>query len=162
MINLARQSGATRLLPAAFYDLSRQPPSQSAAGFHSDCLAHNDLVSLFSGRELASRFLSTFVVQVLEGRSPAPGCPTMRRCSNVFERIAQEIVRSFSNTADPLAIMASVLTLQLPEEDVGPALLLLCVPCAEALEEEVQNARDMAWESLPAWFGVEGLEDWGI
>ncbi|KZV70668.1 hypothetical protein PENSPDRAFT_578968 [Peniophora sp. CONT] len=161
MINLARQAGANRLLPAAFYDLSRQPPSLSAAGFHSDRLAQPDLVSLFTGRELASRFLSTFIVQVLEGRTPAPGCPTMRRCTTVFERMGQEVVRSLSSSADSLAIMGSVLTLPLPEEDVGPALVMLCVPCAEALEEEVHNAREMCWESLPAWFSVEELEDWG-
>ncbi|VDB95179.1 unnamed protein product [Peniophora sp. CBMAI 1063] len=161
VINLARQAGATRLLPAAFYDLSRQPPSLSAAGYHSDRLAQSDLVSLFTGRELASRFLSTFVVQVLEGRLAAHNCPSMRRCTAVFERMAQEVVRFFSGPADPLTIMGSVLTLQLPEEDVGPALVMLCVPCAEALEEEVHNAREMAWESLPTWFGVEGLEDWG-
>jgi hypothetical protein len=167
VINLARQADLTRLLPAAFYDLSRQKPSACAAGFPDPDagtphrLSGADLVALFQGRESASRFLSTFIVQALEARGPAPACAAPRACQAIFERVAQEAVGDVGGAAaDPLRAMERVLAVHFADAD-APALVLLCAHCAEALEEDVQGAREMLWDNLPGWFGVEGIQDWG-
>ncbi|KAI0030768.1 hypothetical protein K488DRAFT_53477 [Vararia minispora EC-137] len=167
IINLARLASAPTLLPAAFYDLSRQPPSVSAAGF-SDIeagafhrLSPADLVSLFQGRESASRFLSTFIVQVLEVRVPGSTCAAPQSCAQVFEHMAQEVVCDVGGVmCDPLRVMARILALPASDGE-GPAMLMLCASCAEGLEEDVQGGREMLWDSLPSWFGVEDIMSWG-
>lgn len=175
IINLARRADVPELLPAAFYDLSRQPPSVCAVGFSdvNDCthyrLSPSDLVLLFQGREAASRFLSTFIVQALEARGPSPHClnahpgagaSRVQRCVQAFQRIAQEIVNATicGYAADPLFILKEVL-----QTRAGPGELRFrpCVSCAAELERVVEGARQILWDRLPMWFGVEGLVGWG-
>ncbi|KAI0315221.1 hypothetical protein OF83DRAFT_1062495 [Amylostereum chailletii] len=175
IINLARRGDIPELLPAAFYDLSRQPPSVCAMGFSdvNDCTHHrlssSDLVLLFQGREAASRFLSTFIVQAIEARVPSPNClnahvdasaSRVHRCQKAFQRRAHDIVNDATcgHAADPLSMLKEVVRTR---AEPGELRFRLCVICATELERVVEGARQILWDRLPVWFGVQGLVDWG-
>ena len=61
------------LLPSLFYDLSRLPPS-IITSLPQTLISDADVLWILKGREHASRFLSTFIVNELEGREPSAGC----------------------------------------------------------------------------------------
>ncbi|KAJ7594567.1 hypothetical protein C8J56DRAFT_821382 [Mycena floridula] len=172
IINLARDIGATELLPSAFYDLSRYPPSQIISGCsNEDSTIHRlspaDLMDALKGREHASRFLSTFIVNEMEGRAPATACvyqkhsdmSRRRTCQATFEAITFEILRDNNEnvchrSSDPLfAIMDAVLlqsrTSQLHSD------LLPCEPCQLEFRSVVEFNRETFWRKLPEWFGVD-------
>lgn len=180
IVNLAREVEAPELLPAAFYDLCRLHPSVVATGyndpFDQKChrLAADDLVLLLQGREAASRFFSTFIVQVLENRRASDMCfnrrqpdPAMRRlCTWAFELIMFELLQDVNGvitgcTADPLFAMQEVLNWQAdpgtPEER---NMFRACDACREELVRSVHSERKKFWDCLPGWFGVE-VASWG-
>ncbi|PPQ97789.1 hypothetical protein CVT26_012836 [Gymnopilus dilepis] len=141
VINLAKETSSPYLLPSAFYDLSRCAASEIATGYlppgSTDrsalvTLSDEDLMNVLRGREHASRFLSTFVVNELEGREPSVNClhrnsgagahgdggaggelDTVRKriCQATFEATTFEILRDVNGvvlhrSSDPLfAIM---------------------------------------------------------
>ncbi|KAI0066237.1 hypothetical protein BV25DRAFT_1905815 [Artomyces pyxidatus] len=174
VINLARQVGATELLPAAFYDLSRHLPSSATAGFvdphdsfhHS--LPQDDLVRLLRGREASSRFFSTFIVNELEGRKPSELClnrahedPDRRLdCQGAFEYVTFELLRDVNGvvigrTSDPLFAMLYAYDMQGKLADART-----CDICRGEFGTVVTFARDRFWRQLPDWFGVD-LSVWG-
>ncbi|KAG6902100.1 hypothetical protein C0995_004280 [Termitomyces sp. Mi166 len=157
IINLARAVNALELLPAAFYDLSRSPPSASAAGhtcpltLTTHQLSDLDLLNLLRGKEHSSRFLSTFIVKELEGREPSMSCihrmevdaARRRICQAAFEAITFEILRDINGTTreDPLGRLSSVLR--------------ACEYCRSEFGAAVDAAREDFWQRLPTWFGID-------
>ncbi|KAF5386231.1 hypothetical protein D9615_002672 [Tricholomella constricta] len=178
VINLARAAGAPELLPAAFYDLSRSSPSDCAAGYactltsRTHHLSDDDLLNLLRGKEHGSRFLSTFIVNELEGREPSSPCvyrmeldgARRRICQSAFEAITFEILRDINGTvcqrsSDPLfAIMDSEL-MQTREDPLGRlnSTLRACEFCRSEFGAAVDSAREEFWQRLPVWFGVDPL-----
>lgn len=175
IVNLAREVDALELIPAAFYDLCRLLPSLVATGYTdpSDMTFHrltsSDLVLLLEGREAASRFFSTFVVDELENRSASETCfnrrqqdPAQRRlCTGAFQLITFELLQDLNGlvtgrTADPLFAMQEVLNLQ---ADSGTPestnMFRACDSCRQELVVSVHAARNKFWDSLPGWFGIE-------
>ncbi|KAA1472813.1 hypothetical protein DENSPDRAFT_778978 [Dentipellis sp. KUC8613] len=177
IINLARQINAPELLPSAFYDLSRHLPSVVVCGFTDAStasrisLAPDDLVRFLRGREAASRFFSTFIVNALEGRKASQWCtaPT-RHCQGAFEIATYELLRDVNGvvcgrTLDPLFAMVDALKM-LMKDGPGPAEAQdesavghACDMCRIELAGEVDAAREQLWGKLPEWFGVE-IPDW--
>lgn len=180
VINLAHAIQAFELLPSAFYDLSRSSPSHAAAGYQSpdgpetQLLPHHDLLSLLKGREHASRFLSTFIVNHMEGRAPATTCAYQkqedssrrRTCQAAFEAITFEILSDANGvvchrSSDPLfAIMDAELMqsrngLPGPQSPVSPP----CGHCRSEFGVVVDAAREEFWSMLPVWFGIS-LPTW--
>ena len=177
---MAREVDALELIPAAFYDLCRLLPSVVATG-HTDPfdstshrLTSSDLVFLLQGREAASRFFSTFVVNELENRRASETCsnrrqqdPALRRlCTGAFQLITFELLQDANGlvtgrTADPLFAMQEVLNLQ---ADSGTPesrnMFRACDSCRQELVVSVHAARNKFWDSLPEWFGVE-VTHWG-
>ncbi|KAG6918054.1 hypothetical protein DXG01_016710 [Tephrocybe rancida] len=178
VINLARAANAAELLPAAFYDLSRSSPSTCAAGYtcplttKTHQLSDTDLLNLLRGKEHSSRFLSTFIVNELEGREPSMSCvhrmeldvARRRVCQSAFEAITFEILRDINGTicqrsSDPLfAIMAAEL-MQTREDPLGRpnSVLRACEFCRSEFGAAVDAAREDLWQRLPAWFGMDPL-----
>ncbi|KAF9268647.1 hypothetical protein L218DRAFT_522097 [Marasmius fiardii PR-910] len=173
VINLARDVNALELLPSAFYDLSRSSPAGAAQGHmcsktqrhHS--LSDGDLLALLKGREHASRFLSTFLVNYVEGRDPSPLCiyrrqqsdiSRRRACQAAFEGITFEILRDTNDalsqrSSDPLfALMDAALMLVRVEDG---RWLRPCEFCRSDFETVVDNARDDFWRLLPQWYGID-------
>lgn len=98
IINYARESGLSDLLPCAFYDLCRYGPSKIVAGVvksytdedtplkttssvaspkatnMSTHLSPADLKIALIGRERAQRVVATFIEEELTNREPAPDC----------------------------------------------------------------------------------------
>jgi hypothetical protein len=179
-VNLAREVDAAELIPAAFYDLCRLLPSVVATGytdpFDSTChrLTSRDLVLFLRGREAASRFFSTFVVDELENRRASNSCfnrrqqdPAQRRlCMGAFQLITFELLQDVNGLitgriADPLFAMQEVLNLQAdPGTPEARNLFRACDSCREELVVSVHAARKQFWDSLPEWFGIE-VTNWG-
>jgi hypothetical protein len=181
-VNLAREVDTPELIPAAFYELCRLLPSVVATGitdpFDSDPKCHrltaSDLVLLLQGREAASRFFSTFIVNELENRRASEICfnrrqqdPAQRRlCTGAFQLITFELLQDVNGlitglTADPLFAMQEVLNLQAdPGTPDTRNIFRACDACRQELVESVHSARNKFWDSLPEWFGVE-VASWG-
>ena len=180
VINLAREINAPELLPSAFYDLSRSQPSDAAAGYLLDSNVHRlndrDLYNLFRGRESVSRFLSTFIVNELEGREPSPHCryleqaayPPRTMCQVAFETITFELLRDVNGivcnrNSDPLYAIQDAELMQTrgdrPGED-NKAPCRACEACRLDFGAVVDAARVEFWGLLPFWYGVE-VENWG-
>ncbi|KAG6865204.1 hypothetical protein C0991_004513 [Blastosporella zonata] len=154
IINLARAANALELLPAAFYDLSR----------------NSDLLNLLRGKEHSSRFLSTFIVNELEGREPSMPCvhrmeldaARRRVCQSAFEAITFEILRDINGTvcqrsSDPLFAIMDAELMQTREDPLGRpnSVLRACEFCRSEFGVAVDAARENFWQRLPIWFGVD-------
>ena len=128
------------------------------------------------GREHASRFLSTFVVNELEGREVCAGCvhrnetdPFRKRiCQATFEATTFEILRDvngvvFHRSSDPLFAIMDADLMQTRNESASGRLNLLhraCEPCRVDFTASVDAARDEMWRKLPIWFGISNLPSW--
>ena len=137
-------------------------------------LASSDLILLFQGREAASRFFSTFIVNELEGRSASETCFNRRQqdpaqrslCTGAFQSITFELLQDVNGlvtgrTADPLFAMQEVLNLQAdPGTPESRNMFRACDSCRLELVVSVHAARNKFWDSLPGWFGVKAMH-WG-
>lgn len=176
VINLAQAVSAPELLPAAFYDLSRCSPSDCASGyacpltFKTHHLSDDDLLNLLRGKEHGSRFLSTFIVNELEGRESSPACiyrleldgGRRRACQAAFEAITFEILRDINGTicyrsSDPLFAIMDAELMQTRDDPLGRPnpMLRACEFCRSEFGAVVDAAREEFWQSLPQWFGVD-------
>ncbi|KAF5348722.1 hypothetical protein D9758_006790 [Tetrapyrgos nigripes] len=179
MINLARSINAPELLPSAFYDLSRNSPSQTMAGYfcpeteHVHQLSQDDLFNLLKGREHASRFLSTFLVNFLEGRLPCQDCvfkhqkdaSLRRRCLAAFEAITFEILRDVNGvvcqrSSDPLFAIMDTELMQAKADSRQIINMRPCDFCRADYGPVVDAAREEFWNMLPEWFGIV-VSNWG-
>ncbi|KAF7976079.1 hypothetical protein HWV62_7640 [Athelia sp. TMB] len=179
VINLAREINAPELLPSAFYDLSRSQPSEAAAGYLLDSNVHRlndrDLYNLFRGRESVSRFLSTFIVNELEGREPSQHCryldqvaPPRNVCQIAFETITFELLRDVNGVvcnrnSDPLYAIQDAELMQTRGDRPGEenrAPCRACEACRLDFGAVMDAARVEFWGLLPHWYGVE-VENWG-
>ncbi|KAH7888792.1 hypothetical protein F5I97DRAFT_1855572 [Phlebopus sp. FC_14] len=181
VVKLARDIDAPSLLPSAMYDLSRCTPSEAALGlFKTDRgeyirLDKVDLLGVLRGREHASRYFSTFIVNALEGRAPSNSC--LRRndtnpiaklaCQIAFEAITFELLRDVNGivnnrTSDPLYAMAYAELIQTREDASEDHLSTMrtCERCRTEFSSMVVVAKEDFWRKLPGWFGVE-VPDWG-
>ncbi|KAF7321264.1 hypothetical protein MKEN_00646200 [Mycena kentingensis (nom. inval.)] len=163
--------------------LSADRAPQTTYTFEISCIDHqgishqlspDDLMNLLKGREHASRFLSTFIVNELEGREPSGNClnmrledPAQRRaCQAAFESVTFEILRDVNGvterSSDPLFAMLDAELMQTRESQVSA--LRACEFCRLEFGAAVDQAREEFWLKMPAWFGVESeleLTGWG-
>ncbi|KAF8210194.1 hypothetical protein K438DRAFT_1929363 [Mycena galopus ATCC 62051] len=170
VINLARTIKAPELLPSVFYDLSRCVVSETIAGYTDSNgtvhqLSQEDLMNLLKGREHASRFLSTFIVNELEGRAPSVNCVhggdedqgQRRTCQAAFESITFEILRDVNGithrSSDPLFAIVDAELMQ--TRDDAHSVLRACEFCRLEFGVAVDQAREEFWTKLPSWFSVE-------
>ncbi|KAF9443833.1 hypothetical protein P691DRAFT_382286 [Macrolepiota fuliginosa MF-IS2] len=176
VINLARATDTPDLLPSAFYDLCRCAPSDIATGYTCPrtgvphLLSPTDLMNILKGKEHASRYLSTFVVNELEGRQPSHGCvyaeerdPIRKRtCQAAFEAITFEILRDVNGvvchrSSDPLFAIVDAELMQTREDTSGTTGISLraCENCRVEFAAIVDSAREEFWNKLPFWFGLD-------
>ncbi|RDB16819.1 hypothetical protein Hypma_002372 [Hypsizygus marmoreus] len=175
VINLAQAVSAPELLPAAFYDLSRSSPSDCAAGYtdaitsKTHHLSDTDLLNVLRGKEHGSRFLSTFIVNELEGRDASTNCihraeldGSRRICQAAFEAITFEILRDINGavvprSADPLFAIIDAELMQTREDPLGRPnpLLRACEFCRSEFGAAVDVAREEFWQRLPQFFGID-------
>ncbi|KIJ67683.1 hypothetical protein HYDPIDRAFT_173491 [Hydnomerulius pinastri MD-312] len=176
VIKLARDMNAPSLLPPAMYDLSRCTASEAAIGHFKTSvgdyvtLDESDLLCVLRGREHASRYFSTFIVNELEGRAPSTWClrrnePNLvakRACQIAFEAITFELLRDINGiisnrTSDPLYAMTDAELMQTREgtSDENPSPMRTCEICRTEFSSAVEAAKEDFWRKLPGWFGVE-------
>ncbi|KAJ7113297.1 hypothetical protein C8R43DRAFT_1091420 [Mycena crocata] len=195
VIDLALDLGLTSLLPAAMYDLARYGPSKIMAGTPAPPLSFSSsftlasaaaaaptpraptllspalLISTFSGREHAQRFLADFVIKELQGRTPAPDClyaedslERSRMCRESFYFIMLNVLRSVGGIAcgrdaDPLFTLVQAMDM-LSRTDFSDGHrqcgLKLCHACKVDFAGSATRAREQVWRLLPAWFGLDG------
>ncbi|TFK52098.1 hypothetical protein OE88DRAFT_1658894 [Heliocybe sulcata] len=170
VINLAREVNAPTLLPAAFYDLSRQPFSQIFS--HRTALSLPDLQNLALGKE-SSQHAVTSLIQSL-GTSPQPTSPpptynynSHRRKHSAGSRLcvsAAACRKDFSELvdlatqhylmdrergyADPLYVAEELGQLKSVEFSE-------CEACAKTLEMWAARERERIWHMIPLWFRLE-------
>lgn len=169
---LAQEADAPRLLLSALYDLSRNTPSQIASGRQSNLdpivnltLSQEDLFRTLRGREIASRFLSTFIVKELEGRRPSHACTRPQNCRMAFECVMFDLLRDVNGllcnrNSDVLFAIAECAGMLATEGTRMDGRFFVCRWCHAEFCDVVQRARAEVWASLPMWFNVE-VEDWG-
>lgn len=177
VINLAREINAPELLPSAFYDLSRRSPSQIAAGYTCQrtsvqhTLSPDDLMNILKGKQHASRFLSSFIVNTIEKRIPPPMCihaaeldPVRKRtCQTAFEAAIFEILKDVSGlishrSSDPWFAITDAEVMISREGITSPvtgAPAKVCQPCRVAFSVDAEVSREDLWNALPNWFGVD-------
>lgn len=180
VIALAREVNALELLPSALYDLSRSPSSQAVAGLPAAAETHQlsetDLLSVLRGREHASRFLSTFIVNELEGREPCEYCinrheeqiTRRRACQAAFEAVTFELLRDVNGivcnrNSDPLYAIQDSEIMQTRDDIPGTenkVAYRACETCRAEFGAVVDAARQEFWTRLPQWFCVE-VAHWG-
>ncbi|KAJ8457274.1 hypothetical protein ONZ45_g18377 [Pleurotus djamor] len=184
VINLARMAGAPELLPSAFYDLSRYSPSAAAAGYMCPTsrntqlalLSPEDLMRLLRGREHASRYLSTFVVNHLEGRPASQNCAysardsTQRSCQAAFEAITFELLLKINSAGDDIRLsdplymirdLEAMLNRNFVTGGEHPTIYRACENCRDDFRQLTDSIRANIWTSLPRWFGVDDeTSDW--
>ncbi|KIK90801.1 hypothetical protein PAXRUDRAFT_35179 [Paxillus rubicundulus Ve08.2h10] len=164
VIKLARDINTPFLLP---YDLLRCTPSDAATGIYKlkvgayIRLDECDLMYILRGREHASRYFSTFIVNELEGRIPSALCLRRnetsllekRACQMAFEAITFKLLRDVNGisnhrTSDPLYAITDaelVLTREgVSEENSSPFL----------------QQKKTFGGLLPGWFSVD-VPKWG-
>ncbi|KAF9650623.1 hypothetical protein BDM02DRAFT_3092823 [Thelephora ganbajun] len=169
---LAREVDVPRLLLSALYDLSRNTPSRIASGMQSNLdpsvhhtLSQEDLFRTLRGREIASRFLSTFIVKELEGRRPSHACTRPQNCRMAFECVMFDLLRDVNGllcnrNSDVLFAIAECAGMLATEGTRADGRFLVCCWCHAELCDVVQRARAEVWASLPTWFNVE-VDEWG-
>lgn len=163
------------------YDLTRSIPSEAAIGFVSPStgttirLEYDDLLAVLRGREQASRFFSTFIVNNLEGRQPSRGCHrrkdgnpiNKRTCQIAFEAITFELLRDINGiisnrTSDPLYAMAEAEQMQIRDDllngEASP--MKTCESCRGEFGAIVDTAKKDFWQKLPEWFDID-VSPWG-
>ena len=136
-------------------------------------LAHSDLVNLLKGKEQASRFFSTFIVNHLEGRLPAVACiyhrdgddSQRRRCHSVFEAITFELLCDSNGmvcqrSSDPLFAILEAGSMMGKDLRIIRQACLPCDACRLEFHAIVNEARETFWRLLPDWFGIN-LTTWG-
>ncbi|KAG0703237.1 hypothetical protein DFH29DRAFT_917797 [Suillus ampliporus] len=181
IITLAREINYPPLLPSAMYDLSRSTPSQAAIGIVSPLtgkhvrLEYADLLSVLKGREQASRFFSTFIVNHLEGRKPSLWClrrkddhPVDKKtCQIAFEAITFELLRDINGiisnrTSDPLYAMSEAEQMQIRDDPLGSDVspMRTCEQCRGEFAVDVDAAKEDFWKKLPKWFDID-VSPWG-
>lgn len=182
VIKLGRDIKAPEILPSAFYDLSRYPPSHAAIGYNDPEtselheLSSDDLLNLLRGREHASRFLSTFIVNELEARPPSEWCiyrneedfSRQRACRVAFEAITFELLSDVGGvfckrSSDPLYAIVDSELMQTRYDISGTGNkngFKACEACRTEFAAMVDAAREELWGKLPLWFGIE-VESWG-
>lgn len=182
IIDLAESVDASGLLPSAFYDLSRYLPSQIVADFIDTqtsavfTLSPSNLHKILRGKEHSARYLSTFLVNELEGRMPSKYCiyrndpqPSRKRCCQVaFETITLGILRDangivLNHNSDPLFAIADSLLMQTKGDNPGAenrAVYRACEACRSEYGAVVRTAREEFWRRIPEWFELT-VENWG-
>ncbi|OAX44146.1 hypothetical protein K503DRAFT_861722 [Rhizopogon vinicolor AM-OR11-026] len=174
IIRLAREIDYPPLLPSAMYDLSRITPRQVALGVESPItdrctgLTYTDLLTVLKGRERASRFLSTFILNELEGRQPSRSCLHRKdTCRIAFEAIMFELLRDIGGiisnlTSDPLYAMSEAEKMHICDDPLGSETPSMkpCEPCRREFAMTVDAARVQFWGKLPEWFDIE-VSTWG-
>lgn len=131
-------------------------------------------MSVLKGKEHASRYLSTFIVNELESRDASPACiyrdntnANLRRmCRSAFETITFEILRDvngvvFHRSPDPLFAIADADLMQTRDEPLGRLDMAFraCEPCRMEFTVAADAAREDLWLKVPLWFGVD-IDNW--
>ena len=169
---LAQEVHAPGLLLSALYDLSRNTPSRIASGMQSNhdpsvrhSLSQEDLFRALRGREIASRFLSTFIVKELEGRRPSHTCTRPQNCRMAFECVMFDLLRDVNGllcnrNSDVLFAIAECAGMLATEGTRTDGRFFVCRWCHAEFCDVVERARAEVWASLPTWFNVE-VDEWG-
>jgi hypothetical protein len=138
-------------------------------------LRPQDLVSALKGKESASRFLSSFIVNEMEGRDVSEFCAKKAEggsgrsgCRIAFESITFELLRDIHGTvcnrnSDPLFAISESLAMQLRCEASGTGNkdARNCEYCRLELAATVKAACEALWARLPVWFDVT-VANWSI
>lgn len=162
VLNLARETHVTILIPSALYFLSVYPlpdilrsdhpklqvehPSRPSSDLSPQDL--KDYTLMFQYRiDTALDFVRRVCGQQEQCKTceKAPGV-----CAKAFRRLAMNLSNSWQPKTGPLYLMVQA-TDQLDNESA------VCPPCRRAFWENVFEARRKAWQELP---GVIGLPRW--
>jgi hypothetical protein len=171
VLQLAKEIQSPELMIPAFYDLSRNIPSHVAEGVRSlgdnpavHKPSHEELFFILKGREHGCRFLSTFIVTELEGRTLHEECTQRRRCQMTFESVTFDLLRDIngmlcSRNSDVLFAISECFSMLVEEGRRGGDWPSVCALCLEDFKRSVDRARNEVWHALPEWFGVT-IDSW--
>lgn len=162
VLNLARETHVTVLIPSALYFLSLYPLPDILRGDHpklqvehpsrpSSELSPQDLKDYTLMFQHRIDTLFNFVRGVCGQQEQCKACEKERDvCAKAFRRLALDVSYAWRPRTGPLHFMVQTMD----QLDNGP---LVCTPCRRAFRENVFEARRKAWDELP---GVIGLSSW--
>lgn len=163
VLNLARETHVTILIPSALYFLSLYPLPDILRGDHPklqvehpsrpSCeLSPQDLKDYTLMFQHRIDTLLNFVRGVCGQQEQCKTCERERGvCAKAFRRLALNLSYAWQPRTGPLHFMVQAMD-QLDNESA------VCTPCRRAFRENVFEARRKAWDELP---GVIGLSSWG-
>jgi len=169
VLNLARETDVSVLVPSALYFLSVYPLSEILAGDHpkltvthpsrpSSELRPADLQSytlmhqyrLQIGLDFIRRTCTKWSASSSSSPPPNPSCTTPGECSKTFSRLTSRLQRSWNPKSAAIFFM-----LQVSHEAMSTAHI--CGTCRKDFAEEVEELRLKSWDALP---GIVGLPPW--
>ncbi|KAH9936336.1 uncharacterized protein B0H18DRAFT_1113741 [Fomitopsis serialis] len=162
VLNLARESHATVLIPSALYFLSLYPLPDILRCDHPKLLVEHpsrpsselsaqdmkDYTLMFQHR---IDTLLNFTRGVCSQQEQCSTCERERGvCTKAFRRLALNLSYAWMLRTGPLHFMVQAVD-QLDNDST------VCTPCRKAFRDKVFEARQKAWDELP---GVVGLPSW--
>lgn len=171
IINLARETNAPSLLPAAFYDISRytfsqifEPMDDEPSRFRAGgTLSSDDMRRLALGKEASAHAVGAVIHAMARGPlahsrkgafslHPHP-CATPGACRRDFAELVVLATQHYvcdreRGYADPLYVAEELGALK--SADVSE-----CRSCARALEVWAAKERERMWKMIPLWFRLD-------
>ncbi|KZT73755.1 hypothetical protein DAEQUDRAFT_683238 [Daedalea quercina L-15889] len=164
VLNLARETHATVLIPSALYFLSLYPLPDILRGDHPKLLVEHpsrpsselssqdmkDYTLMFQHR---IDTLLNFVRGLCGQQDQCPTCEKERDiCTKAFRRLALNLSYAWQPRTGPLHFMVQAVD----QLDNDPAV---CMSCRRAFREKVFEARQKAWDELPGAVGLPGWDE---
>lgn len=163
VLNLARETHVSILVPSALYFLSLYPLHDILTGTHPKLLVEHpsrpsselsthdmkDYTLMYQHRiDLMMNFVRTD-----SWRSASQNCKNDKDkmvCTKAFARLAGKLSRAWQTRTGPLHFMVQAMD-ELADDSA------VCAPCRRSFREDVYAAREKIWKELP---GVINLSSW--
>lgn len=151
--NMAREASALRLLPVALYRLRRLAlhtmfdglPSRAGATAISSILSPVNLRAAILGRARMTTFARTTVLRRIFGSNRAP---SRQQCLEVLHALSY-LYQDEDGFVDPLLKRTFTVA-----DGNG-----LCQTCKQALQDDYEKGRKLAWDKLPEFFDLPPWEE---
>ncbi|KAJ7677485.1 hypothetical protein B0H17DRAFT_1236612 [Mycena rosella] len=167
VVNLARETGVTIILPSAIYFMSLYPLEDLIRADHpklctlpnhpsrpSSVLSPADMKDYTLMFQKRLDIILNFVRSFCGTRAALPGCETAPICTRGFARLSTRLSRSWITRTGPLHYMSQAVS-DLSDDPKAS----VCGLCRRAFAQDVVALRARTWNELPATLGLPSWEE---
>nr|GAT58144.1 predicted protein [Mycena chlorophos] len=150
VIQLARETGALWVMPAAFYKLAADMSSYRRSAMRDEntgaTLDLQEQINLSQGSEEQTR-RGFRAIQILQRQTASKHCASPRKCLSKRLEVVQQGPGLEDILADPL---------DLGPDDWSEDCIAngVCAACMDALGEQMRDALNLFWDDLPGMYGL--------